>query len=157
MSFPPELTESDNATALFSHSLVVDCHVNVGGHMRAQLVLDKANNTKWTFSTTPYLEGLEGISEATRSTITNHVHTHTCSHINMHRHTLMHIHFHIQETKEHCVSLTELLSRGDFLCLYKQCLTQYTYIPTPCVSQCQQPTHISSQQHEDAIITPFSG
>ena len=33
MSFLPELTESDNATALFSHSLVVDCHVNVGGHI----------------------------------------------------------------------------------------------------------------------------
>ena len=51
----------------------------VGGHMRAQLVLNRGNNTKWTFSTTPYLEGLEGISEATRSTITNHVHTHTCT------------------------------------------------------------------------------
>ena len=118
------------------------CHVNVGGHMRAQLVLDRGNNTKWTFSTTPYLEGLEGISEATRSTITNHVHTHTCPHISMHRHTLMHIHFHIQKNKEHCVSLTKLFPRGDFLCLYKQCLTQYTYIPTPCVSKCQQPTHI---------------
>ena len=34
MSFPPELTESDNATALFSHSLVVDCHVNDGVEIR---------------------------------------------------------------------------------------------------------------------------
>ena len=117
--------------------------------MRAQLVLDRGNNTKWTFSTTPYLEGLEGISEATRSTITNHMHTHTLPQINTHRHTLMHIHFHIQETKEHCVSLTKLLYtyRGDFLCLYRQCLTQYTHVHTPCVSKCQQ--------HEDAIITPI--
>ena len=113
--------------------------------MRGQLVLDRGNNTKWTFSTTPYLEGLEGISEATRSTITNHVHTHTLPHINTHRHTLMHIHFHIQKNKEHCVSLTKLFPRGDFLCLYRQCLTQYTHVHTPCVSQCQQ--------HEDAIIT----
>ena len=133
--------------------------------MRAQLVLDRGNNTKWTFSTTPYLEGLEGISEATRSTITNHVHTHTCPHISMHRHTLIHIHFHIQKNKEHCVSLTELLPMTFYVCINNALHNTHTYLHhvshsasslhTPCVSQCQQPTHISSQQDEDAIITPI--
>ena len=58
------------------------------------------------------------------------------AHSHMHRHTLMHVHFHVQEIKEHCVSLTKLSPKGDFLCLYRQCLTQYTHVHTPCVSKC---------------------